>query len=240
MPQTTQGIILQHTKYRDKKSILKIYTLQQGLQSYAVNVGHSKSSKIKAAHVQALNRIEFIEHIRKLREVQLITEIRLTTLYQNISSDVIKSCLASFINEVLLKCLKEHSANEEMYFFISEKLEELDATQKNISNFHLHFLLELSKHLGFYPNNNFTPTNNLFDLQEGIFVQKVPAHLYYADSETSLHLQQLIEADEQKKDFFCTGQIRAELVKTLLLFYRLHVPGFGEMKSLPVLRELLS
>ncbi|HXB39499.1 MAG TPA: DNA repair protein RecO [Bacteroidia bacterium] len=240
MPQTTQGIILQHTRYRDKKSILKIYTLQHGLQSYTVNIGHSKSSKIKAAHVQALNQIEFIEHNRKLREVHLITEIRLTILYRNISSDVIKNCFATFINEVLIKCLKEHNANEEMYFFISEKLKELDTAGKSPANFHLFFLLELSKHLGFYPNNNFTNTNNLFDLQEGIFTEKVPQHLYYADSETSFHMQQLIEADEQKKDFSCNGQIRSELVKTLLLFYRLHIPGFGEMKSLPVLRELLT
>ncbi len=240
MPQSTQGIILQHTKYRDKKSILKIYTLQHGLQSYAVNVGHSKTSKIRAAHIAPLNQIEFIEHTRKNREIQLITEIRLQYIYQNLFADLARNCLASFINEVLIKCLKEHQPGEELYFFVAIKLKSLDTTEKSVSNFHLFFLLELADHMGFYPNNNYTDKNCLFDLEGGVFTDKVPMHMYYADSETSFHLSQLIKSAEEKKEFTCTGQIRSELLNLLLLFYKLHVPGFGEVKSLPVLKELLA
>ncbi len=240
MPQTTQGIILQHIKYRDKKSILKVYTLQHGLQSYAVNVGHSKTSKIKAAHVASLNQVEFIEHSRANREIQLITEIRLTYIYQSLFADMTRNCLAAFMNEILVKCLKEHQPNEELYFFAAIKLKTLDTTDKAVTNFHLHFLLDLSRHLGFYPNNNYSAKNCLFDLQEGVFCEKVPDHSYYADSETSHHLQELIDANESKKEFTCKGAVRAELLNTLLLFYKLHVPGFGEIKSLPVLREILA
>lgn len=240
MPQTTQGIILQHIKYRDKKSILKIYTLQHGLQSYAVNVGHSKTSKIKPAHIAPLNQVEFVEHTRRNREVQLITEIRLTYIYQSLFTDIIKNCLASFVNEVLVKCLLEHHGNEALYFFVAVKLKSLDTTEKKISDFHLYFLLELAEHLGFYPNNNYSQKNCLFDLQEGIFTDKVPQHMYYIDSETSFHLNQLVLSAGEKKNLELTAAIRSELLNTLLLFYKLHVPGFGEMRSLPVLKELLS
>ena len=240
MPQTTQGIILQQIKYRDKKSILKIYTLQHGLQSYAVNVGRSKSSKIRPAHVAPLNQVEFVEHNRKTREVHVISEMRVIYIYQHLFADMAKNCLAQFINEILVKCLKEHQANEDLYFFIAVKLKSLDTTEKNISNFHLIFLLELADHMGFYPNNNYTDTNCLFDLQEGVFTDKVPPHAYYSDSEASFHLSQLIKALEEKKEFACSAQTRAELLKLLLLFYKLHVPAFGELKSLPVLKELLA
>jgi len=240
MPQTTQGIILQHTRYRDKKSILKIYTLQHGLQSYAVNVGHSKSSKIRPAHVAPLNQVEFVEHNRKTREVHVISEMRLIYMYRDLFADMTKSCLASFVNEILVKCLKEHQPNEELYFFAAVKLKSLDTTEKNISNFHLFFLLELADHMGFYPNNNYTETNCLFDLQEGVFTDKVPPHSYYADSEASFQLSELIKAAEEKREFACNGQTRAELLKLLLLFYKLHVPAFGEVRSLPVLKELLA
>lgn len=240
MPQTTQGIILQHIRYRDKKSILKIYTLQHGLQSYAVNVGHSKTSKIKAAHVAPLNQVEFVEHNRKTREIQLITEIRLTYIYQSLFADLIKNCLAAFMNEVLVKCLKEQQPNEELYFFTAVKLKSLDTAEKSSANFHLQFLLGLAGHMGFFPNNNYSEKNCLFDLQEGVFVDRPPDHLFYTDSETSFHLQELVEASQGRREFACTGPVRAELLQALLLFFKLHVPGFGEVRSLPVLRELLA
>jgi len=238
--QTTQGIILQQTKYRDKKSILKIYTLQQGLQSYAVNIGHSKTSKIRAAHVAPLNQVEFIEHTRKGREIQTITEIRMIYIYEKLFSDLTRNCLAAFVNEILIKCLKEHEANEELYFFAAVKLKSLDTTEKNLAHFHLHFLLGLARHMGFYPHNNYSEKNGLFDLHEGVFCEKVPEHSYFTDSEVSVHLHELIKADEEKKEFTCTPAVRSELLNALLLFYKLHVPAFGEIRSLPVLKELLA
>ncbi len=240
MQQTVQGIILQNTKYQDKKNILKIYTLQHGLQSYAIHIGRSKSSKIKPAHILALNQIEFIEHTRKTREVQKISEMHVTHVYQKLFLDLNKNCIAVFLNEVLIKSLKEQHENEALYFFISQKLKELDSSEKNISNFHLHFLIELAKHLGFYPNNNYSQKLCLFDLQDGIFTANVPLHSYYTDSETSFQFNKLITANFNEADVFFTGQIRSELLKTLLLFYRLHVPNFGEVKSIQVLKEVLA
>jgi DNA repair protein RecO (recombination protein O) len=240
MQQTIQGIILQNTKYQDKKNILKIYTLQHGLQSYAIHLGHSKTSKIKPAHILALNQVEFIEHTRKTREVQKISEMHVTLVYQQLFIDLNKNCIAVFLNEVLIKSLKEHHHNEELYFFVCGKLKELDASDKNDPDFHLHFLIELSKHLGFYPNNNYSEKNCLFDLQEGIFTDTVPLHPYYVNSEISFEFNKLIAANFNERDISFTGQIRGELLQTLLLFYRLHIPNFGEVKSIQVLKEVLA
>lgn len=240
MQQTIQGIILQNTKYQDKKNILKVYTLQHGLQSYAIHIGRSRASKIKPAHILALNQIEFIEHTRKTREVQKISEMHVTHVYQQLFSDLSKNCISVFLNEVLIKSIKEQHENVELYFFISQKLKELDESEENISNFHLHFLIELAKHLGFYPNNNYSEKLCLFDLQEGVFTDTVPLHPYYTDSEISFQFNKLIAANHNEADILFTGQIRSELLKTLLLFYRLHVPNFGEVKSIGVLKEVLA
>ena len=239
MQQTIQGIILQNIKYQDKKNILKIYTLQHGLQSYAVHIGRSASSKIKPALVQPLNQIEFIEYTRKTREVQKITEMHVTYIYQRLFSDLNKNCVATFINEVLIKGLKEQHENRDLYFFVSAKLKELDSEGKNSPDFHLHFLIELAGHLGFYPNNNYSEKNCLFDLQEGIFTNAVPDHPYYIDSETSFEFNKLISANLNAETALYKSGIRSELLKTLLLFYRLHIPNFGEVKSVQVLKEVL-
>lgn len=237
MQQKTNGIILQNTKFQDSKNILKIYTLQHGIQSYLVNVGRSKTSKIKSAHVAGLNQIEFIEQIKKTRSVQLISDIHVTYIYQNLFSNPIKNTIAIFLNEVLIKALKEQPVNEELYTFISESLMVFDDNNYEATNFHLHFLIELSKHLGFYPNNNYSQQNCLFDLQDGVFTPHVPTHLHYTDSELSFHLSKLLN---DKSNFTCNAKTRADLLNTLLLFYRLHIPNFGEVKSIQILKEILA
>ncbi len=237
MQQKINGLILQNTKYQDKKNILKIYTLQHGIQSYVVNIGHSHKSKIKPAHVIGLNQIEFIEQIKKTRSIQLISDIHVSYIYQNLFSNPIKNTIAIFLNEVLLKALKEQHENEELYHFVVESLVVFDNQNYEATNFHLHFLVELSKHLGFYPNNNYSQQNCLFDIQDGIFTAHIPQHLHYADSELSFYLSKLLN---DKSDFTCNSKTRAELLNLLLLLYRLHVPNFGEIKSIQILKEILA
>lgn len=240
MQQVVQGIVLQSIRFQDKKSILKVYTLQHGLQSYAIYVGRSKSSKIKPAHILPLTQVELIEHTRNLREVQKLSEIRATYVYQHLFSDVKKNCIAAFLNELLVKSLKEQHGNHELFTFVSEQLKELDTEEKSTSNFHLYFMLELSRYLGFYPHDNYSEKNCLFDLQEGVFISEVPMHPYFTDSETSGWLHRLLQAAEKKKDLILSGALRNELLQALLLFYRLHIPNFGEARSLPVLKEILA
>ena len=237
MQQKTNGLILQNTKFQDKKNILKIYTLQHGIQSYVVNVGHSKKSKIKSAHVIGLNQIEFIEQVKKTRSIQLISDIHVSYVYQNLFSDPIKNTIAIFLNEVLLKALKEQHENEELFRFVTESLIVFDNQNYEGNNFHLNFMVELSKHLGFYPNNNYSQQNCLFDIQDGIFTSQIPPHIYYADSELSFHLSKLLN---DKSDFICNAKTRADLLNLLLLLYKLHVPNFGEIKSIQVLKEILA
>jgi len=231
------GIILQNTKYQDKSNILKIYTLQHGIQSYVVNIGQSGKSKIKPAHVMGLNQIEFIEQTKQNRSIQRISDIRVSYIYQHLFNNPVKNTITIFLNEVLLKALKEQHENKELYQFIIESLRVFDSQDYEATNFHLHFMVELSKHLGFYPNNNYSKQNCLFDLQDGIFTSDVPIHLYYADSELSFYLSELLS---HKSSFNCNAKTRADLLQVLIMFYRLHLPNFGEIKSIQILKEILA
>ena len=236
MQQKTNGIILQNTKFQDKKNILKVYTLQHGIQSYLVNIGHSKKSKIKPAHVSPLNQIEFIEQIKEGRGIQLINDIHVSYIYQNLFATPVKNSISIFLNEVLLKSLKEQPENKELYRFIVESLIVFDNQHYEAVNFHLHFLVELSKHLGVYPNNNYSTHNCLFDIPDGIFTAHIPPHLHYVDSELSFHLSELLS---NKSNFTCDSKTRADLLNLLLMLYKLHIPNFGEIKSIQILKEIL-
>ncbi|MHB8258785.1 MAG: DNA repair protein RecO [Bacteroidia bacterium] len=237
MQQKTNGIILQNTKYQDKTNILKIYTLQHGIQSYVVNVGHSAKSTIKAAHLLSLNQVEFIEQRKATQNIQRINAIQVSYIYQNLFTHPIKNSVAIFLNEVLIKALREQHENTELYQFIIESLVVFDSQDYEAVNFHLHFMVELSKYLGFYPNNNYSRQNCLFDMQDGIFAAHIPTHLHYAGSELSLQLSELLT---HKSSFSCNAKTRANLLQLLITLYKLHLPNFGEIKSIQILREVLA
>jgi DNA repair protein RecO (recombination protein O) len=124
-----------------------------------------------------------------------------------------------FINEVLNKSVKEQSHAGEIHEFIASSLIVLDQHQKP-ENFHLLFLLGLSKHLGFGPN-----------LTEEILGG------HWMEGADEKVLKQLLVADYTSATSITYDQ-RQTLLTSLLRFYVSHVDNFGEMKSLAVLREI--
>src|SRR5262245_33183421 len=113
MLHTSQGIVLHNIKYADKKIISKIYTKEFGLISANINVGHSAKSKIKAGVIQPLTQIEFVVSLKENRDVQQVSEVKCLFVYTDLQLNFNKLCIAQFLNEVLYKCLKEQSPNDD-------------------------------------------------------------------------------------------------------------------------------
>src|ERR1043165_5441661 len=81
-----------------------------------------------------------------------------------------KNCIALFIQELLHKVLKEQEADEDLFDFLKNSLMILDLKKENYFNFHLCFMLQLSRYLGFYPQGKYSDSTSVFDLQEGTFI----------------------------------------------------------------------
>ena len=241
MQKALTGIVLSVVKLADKKIICKLYTREHGLRSYLSTVSHSAKSKIKPAHLLALNQVEIIVSERENRDLGRMSEMRCTKLYLQLHLDVKKMSIAVFISELLNKCLRESESNPELFDYITQAMSSLDSETGNVNDFHLEFLLQLSKYLGFFPNNNYSEEEKIFDLMNGIFVATVPSHPHFLKGEEALSFSELIKASESQEIIksYGTGQ-RRNALHTLINYYKLHVPGFGELKTIPVLRDTLS
>jgi DNA repair protein RecO (recombination protein O) len=240
MLEKTRGIILQNVKYGDKKIISKIYTLHRGLQSYAVNFSSSSKSKIRPAHLQPLNQVELEIFMKEKNEVHRITEIRISYPYSDLSTNIYKNCIAVFLNEMLCKTLKEAGGNESLFEFISWSLKELDKKESGFSSWHLYFLVELTQHLGFFPQNNFSATQCFFNIPDGRFDASPPPHSNYFDREDSASFSRLIAMYTQyDQSTTISYQERTRQLNLLIHYYRQHVPGFTDVKSLSVLQSTL-
>lgn len=237
----TSGIIIKTTKYSDSSIIVKIYTRKLGLQSYIINGVRSKKSKNKSALFQALSVVDIeVLHSEK-RTLQRITEINFSKHFNQIYLDIIKSSIVIFINELLYKVLKEEHPDEELFDFITSSIELLDNSTENCSNFPIFFMVELTKYLGFYPQNNYSNTNCYFDLQEGYFISNEPNRPYFVGNEISVFLNEIFNSSFL--NFYSiklNNSVRKKIVTALLEFYALHIHAFNEMKSHKVLEEIIN
>jgi DNA repair protein RecO (recombination protein O) len=113
----------------------------------------------------------------------------------------------------------------------------LDRAKANFENFHLQFLLQLSRYLGFAPQSAAEILEQLS--VEGHYYRSVSEHgTKQGQTEDILFLERLIHADYEQV-LKVSHFIRREALDHIISFYRLHVENFGEIKSLPVLQEVM-
>jgi DNA repair protein RecO (recombination protein O) len=233
----TKAIVISSVKYQEKSLIVKCFTQSSGLKSYFVpNVFASKKVNQKIAYFQPLSLLE-VEAIHKNRGVlDSFKEIKIANPYFSIHTDIYKNTIALFISEVLNNILHVEGQNELLYNFLETAMQYLD-NQKNISNFHLIFLLEMTKYLGFYPNTSEIDFP-FFDSKEGSFVsfQSVTS---LPEIETILFKKLVDLKFENIKNNFNVIE-RQLLLKILVDYYQFHVEGFKNPKSIAVLKEVFS
>ncbi|MFN7261359.1 MAG: DNA repair protein RecO [Cyclobacteriaceae bacterium] len=218
----TRGIVFRFTKYAESSIIVTIFTEHFGLQTYIVNSARSKTGKGKIALYQPLTLLEMVVYHKENATILRIKEVKCFHPYQTLTTDFKKSTIALFLTEVINRAVKEQSHTQELGQFLFHAFISLDGLRQNIENFHLLFLIKLSRHLGFgvhQPEEILTP--------------------FFADDKEEKILEGLLTADFSFAIQMNQVQ-RRNLLDILLRFYASHVENFGELKSLSVVRELIN
>lgn len=243
MTHKTRGIVLRSIKYGETSLVVTIFTELFGVQAYMVNgVRTSKKSSSKANHFQPTAILDLVVYHSDNKSMQRIKEFSWAVLYQNLLSDIIKNSIASYMAELIQKCLKLPEANNDLFIFCEESFLELDKANRIVAaNFALFFTLHLTHFFGFRVIDNFNSGNNVLDLQEGSFIDQQPTHPYFIDGKYAELTAQLLKVMQpyELEDFNLNQEIRRLVLIRYLEYYALHIPDFGQMKTLMVLHEVL-
>lgn len=233
----TKAIVISSIKYQEKSLIVKCLTFSDGIKSYFVpNAFSAKKSNQKIAYFQPLSILEIEANHKNKGTLEYFKEIKLAVPYQTINTDVIKSTIVIFLSEILHHSIQEEEKNEDLFTFLETGLIWLD-THEETSNFHLILLLEITKFLGFYPDNSETDFN-FFEMTEGIF-SPFQGISCLSEHETFLFKKLInLKFDSDQKVF--AGIERQILLKILLDYYSIHLDGFKKPKSFDVLKEVFS
>ncbi len=236
---TTNAIVLSKLKYRDNDLIVKCYTEQLGVVSFLLRgVLKSKKGHSKKAYFQLLSQLQLEIDYKENRTLQVIKEVKLNHLYTSLHSNILKSAIVMFLAEVLANILKEEEQNNFLFSYIETTLLWLDV-HTEYSNFHLLFLLNLTKYLGFYPEE-INKAYNYFNLLDGKFeIKKQGKHVIYGENLTLLKtlLGTTFDALSTVK---INAKQRQSFLSMILLYFELHLGSFKSPKSLQVFNQVFN
>jgi len=235
----TKGIVLSKLRYRDNDLIVKCFTWHRGVVSYLLRgVLKSKKGHSKVAYFQLLSQLQIEENYRKNQSLQTIKDVKLDYNYTSLHTNILKSAIVMFLAEVLSSVLREEEENQLLYNYIETTFRWLD-TKDEFSNFHLLFLLNLTKHLGFYPDTS--DTNQLyFNLNNGLFESK-KQDVYSVSGENLTVLKQLLGINFDELDSIkLNSKQRQSFLSMLLLYFELHLGSFKKPKSLQIFNQVFN
>jgi DNA repair protein RecO (recombination protein O) len=237
----TRGIVFHTVKYGENGIVVKIFTESSGLQSYIINSVRSKKGKFKSSVFEPLSLVELVSEQKENRGLQRIKEIRTQPVFHSIPDDIVKSSILMFLNEVLYKSIQQQGhIDHPLFNFIFNSIQILDLETEIHPDFHLFFMVQLSRYLGFFPHGDFSDDCCYFDLKEGCFISSVDSPHYTLDKELSGLLFNLIQTDyDHLSQIKISSSKRRLLLNRLLVYFELHISSFRNMKTPEILHEVL-
>ncbi len=235
-----RGIVIGAIPYSEYSVILKVYTDHYGLLAFMVNGVRSRKGAIKPSQIQLLNLLELDISFQQSKSFQRIKELKVNPVLNQIHFDIRKGAVAMFIAELVQKCIKaENQKDQQLFDFLFHVIQFVDLQQHGIANLPVYFLVHLSRYLGFAPANNYSQTNCIFSLREGIFVSTDLISSDCLETDSSHFLNSLMQLKLIDLPSLQIPKLqRQRLLEMLLRYYGVHLTQFGEMNSHKILATI--
>lgn len=216
----TRGVVLHTIRYSDKSLIAEMFTEQFGALSFLVRVPNQRKSVMKNVLLSPLTLLEMDFDYRERVRLQRLTEVRVAEPYVSLPYHPLKQTVALFLGEFLFHALRDEGPNAPLYVFLHHSLLWLDAAPQGFVNFPVALLLRLSRFLGIWPTEE--EARAMVSPEEQAFVP----------------LLLRMDFGNMHRYRFTRGQ-KTRLLDVLNAYYRRHVAGFPELRSMAILREVL-
>lgn len=235
----TRAIVLRQLRYGDSSLIVDMLTEELGRLSFSVRLPKTSRGKLRKQLFQPLTQVELELDYRERQRLQRLRDIRIATPYYNIQTDAAKLAEALFLAEFLHYATRDEQQNRPLFAFVSASMEWLDAATRGYANFHLVFMIRLSRFVGFFPNLDGYVPGCCFDLREARFTTLVPTHRDFLRPDESARIGMLMRMTFDTMHLFQMSRTERNRITAILIhYYRLHVPQMPEPQSLAVLQEL--
>lgn len=245
---STRGIVLRTVKYGDTSIIATVYTQLFGLQSYLINGVRTAGKSSTAYLYQPASILSLQAYHNELKNLQRIKEASWSHVYSGVSNHVIRNTVALFIVELLQKVIRHEEQNEELYNFTEKTLLLLDrCVLSEAADIPVIFSLALTEFLGFKLVNNHSASHPYFNPEEGKFTvelgdQTIPDdpdfHKLYSEL---LSISEFFNPEQEGNPIPAlklNGYLRRRILRVTETYFKWHIPGFSELKTLQVFEQM--
>lgn len=235
----SHGIVLHSLRYGDRQIILDVFTEAAGTVAFIVKQPRGGRQGVRASVWQPLTLVEVEWEPRLRSAMQKPQGLTLWQPWRELPFQPLKACVGLFLAEFLSRALRSEQENGPLFDFVVSSLQWFDEADGRYANFHVVFLLHLSRFLGFMPNVSDWQEGDIFDLQAASFAHTRPAHPFYIEPSEAALVSKFLRMDYRSMRVVgLNGAARRRALELIVLFYRLHIPEFPELKSLEVLSDV--
>ena len=239
--QTTRGIVLRVIRHSDSRIIVSLFTEHYGMLSAGERLTRGGRTGGRSALWQMLNVVEMSVDYRPASELQKISDVSISTPWMDLPYSPVKASISMFLGEFLFRSLRGEGENRPLFSFLYNSLRWLDEAEGNVANFHVLLMIRMTRFLGIWPGMAGYGRNMVYDMKNACFSASIPVHGQCLEPRDAMWIPLLLEMDYSRMHRLkMTRNERWHMLEVLLQYYRLHVPSFGELQSVEVLRELFS
>jgi len=239
MQKNSKAIVLHTIKYNDTSIIADLFTEEMGKASFAVKMSQSRKAQVKRSFFQPLSIVNIDYDGRSSSQLQHIRSVQFAYSYSSLPFHPVKDAVAIFLAEFLSRVLRNEGVNEPLFKFIESSLMWFDCSDSGIANFHLVFIMRLTRFLGIYPNVEDYSAGCVFDLRNSIFTNELPLHTDIVKGGEARLISLFLRMNYENMHAFQLSRTeRNRCLEICLRYYRIHIADMPELKSVDVLKEL--
>jgi DNA repair protein RecO (recombination protein O) len=231
-------VVLSKLRYKDNDLIVRCYTKHRGTVSYLVKgaLKPTKTARAKSVYFQPLSQLSIEENYKPNQSLQYFKDVKSNYIYRTLHTNIYKSAIVLFLSELLATVLREEEKNEDLFNYLQTALQYLD-TEDDFANFHLLFLLKLSRYLGFQPEKP-EEDAEFFNLKTGYFRSSTNEHQIICGKNLTLLKHFMGINFDGINSVKLNSTERLSFLNMLLYYFELHLEGFKKPKSLKVLNDV--
>lgn len=233
-------ISLRVNRYNDRHSILTALSRQQGRLSLLISSGSGREANRRRALLRPGGRFSCEADLRDvagrippIRDVAQRGDSIATT-------DPVQSIITLFLVDFLNTILRDEQPDPLLFDFVDDMLPRLErASGRRLANFHLMFLIKISRYLGVEPDLSTYSRGYVFDMSDAVFRPTPPLNSPYLDPAESEAAARLLRINERNLHLYpLTAAQRNRALDVILRYYTLHFASLRSMKSVEVVRAL--
>lgn len=212
----TKAIVLKVVRHSDTSVVAHLFTQMNGCMAFAVrrpSSGRSQRHTLSSSLLQPLTQLIIECNTAPTDKLRPLVNAEICQPYTSIPFSPEKAAVAMFLSEFLWAALRNEQPSAALYDFVSLSLQWFDEAEEGYANFHLIFLLQLARYLGYDPT--------LLPEAQGLQIETLMRHSY-----RTMRLLQL------------NGVQRTHYLRCLIAFYRDKLPSFPQINSIDILADI--